>query len=165
MRQQPLPDGRTTNTWAIWVMALLPLLGVLVVLAEDPGAEFRRIIARSVQQIHDARSGVVTVQAPFDGYTALSLGSSIVLIAIQVGLAIADQRALERRGVVRPFSWGWVFLNPTYIIGRHVVARRRVRGSLAPLWVWIATEVVGLVVSATVVTLAVSSALQSVTFP
>ena len=58
-----------------------------------------------------------------------------------------------------------MFLNPTYIIGRHVVVRRRVRGSLAPLWVWIATEVLALAVSATVLTLAVNSALSSVTIP
>ena len=164
-QQQPLPEGRTTNTWAIWVMVLLPLLSVVVTLAEDPGAEFRRIIARTVQQVHDARSGVVTIRAPFDSYTVLSLGVSVVLVAIQVGLAVADQRTLRRRGGIRPVSWGWAFLNPTYMIGRHVVVRRRVRGSLAPLWVWIATEAVALVVSATILTLAVSSALGSVSLP
>jgi hypothetical protein len=161
-QQKPLHDGATTNTWAIWVMVLLPLLSVVITLLEDPGAEFRRLIARSVQQIHDARSGVVTVPAPIDGYTALSLGASIVLIAIQVGLAVADQRALRRLGVIRPFSWGWVFLNPTYIIGRHVVAHRRVGGSLTPLWVWIGVEIVSLAVTTTVISLAVNSALRSV---
>ncbi len=145
-------------------MAVLPLLSIVVMLAEDPGAEFRRIVARSVQQFQDARTGVVVVQAPFDGYTLLSLGVSLVLIAVQVALAIADQRALRERGVIRPFPWGWVFLNPTYIIGRHVVVRRRVHGSLAPLWVWIVTYVVALVVSITVITVALSSALSTVSF-
>ena len=164
-QQRPLAPGATTNTWAIWVMALLPLLGIVITLAEDPGAEFRRIIARSVQQIHDAQNGVVTTTMPFDGYTLLSLGSSLVLIAVQVGLAIADQRTLRHRGIVRPFAWGWVFLNPTYIIGRHVVVRRRVRGSLAPLWVWIVVEVIALVVTTVVFATAMSAALASVTLP
>lgn len=159
--QRPLADGRTTSTWAIWVMALLPLLGLVVTVAEDPGAEFRRIISRSVQQVQDARNGVVTVAMPFDAFTLLSLGASVVLIAAQVGLAIADERALRQRGVIRPFAWGWVLLNPTYLIGRHVVVRRRVRGSLAPLWVWIGTEVVALVLSTTVLVTAVVSALRS----
>lgn len=57
---------------------------------------------------------------------------------------------------------GWAFLNPTYIIGRHVVVHRRVAGSLTPLWVWIGVEIVSLAVTTTVMSLAVNSALRSV---
>ena len=44
------------------------------------------------------------------------------------------------------------------MIGRSVVVRHRVRGSLLPLWIWIALLVVSLVLSVVVVGIALSSA-------
>jgi hypothetical protein len=161
--QQPLAPGRTTNTWAIWVMALLPLLGIVLTLAQNPDAEFHRLAVTMSRQVAAARNGsVVVTQVPFDGGVLLSYALSLILIAIQVFLAIADQRALRRLGVVRPFPWGWVFLNPTYMIGRHVVVRRRVRGSLAPLWVWIVATVVDLAVVGVIFSIAIGHAVSAI---
>lgn len=160
-QQQPLPAGRTTNTWAIWVTAILPLLGLVTTLVEDPGAQIRRSLARTAQQLQDP-STVPVPTIGIDGATLASSGISLLILAVQVFLAISDQRALRRLGVVRPFSWGWVFLNPTYVIGRHVVVRRRVHGSLAPLWVWIATTALSIVVTSVVLVAAFQSAFATI---
>ena len=94
---------------------------------------------------------IVVTTVPIDSGVLLSYGLSIVLLAAQVLLAVSDQRALRRLGIVRPFPWGWAFLNPVYLIGRHVVVRRRVHGSLAPLWVWIVLQAVSFVVIGAVI--------------
>lgn len=163
--QRPLAPGRTTNTWAIWVTAVLPLLGIVLVLAQNPEAEFHRVAVQAAQQIAAARNGsVVVTQVPFDAGVLLSYGLSLLVVAIQVVLAIVDQRALRRLGIIRPFAWGWVFLNPTYVIGRHVVVRRRVHGSLAPLWTWIVTTGIDLVVVGVIISVALSNAFSGVRF-
>ena len=51
-------------------------------------------------------------------------------------------RELAARGFVRPFPWAWTFLSSlVYVIGRHVVIRRRGGRILAPLVVTIAIQV------------------------
>ncbi|KTR73670.1 hypothetical protein NS234_19740, partial [Microbacterium oxydans] len=51
-------------------------------------------------------------------------------------------RGLAARGFVRPFPWAWTFLSSlVYVIGRHVVIRRRGGRTLAPLVVTIAIQV------------------------
>lgn len=158
--QRPLAPGTSTNTWAIWVMALLPLLGIVTTLAQNPAAQLQQALARSEQQLQAAQNGTVvtTTSIGISGSALLSFGLGIVLLAVQVLLAVRDQRTLAARGVVRPFPWGWAFLNPVYIIGRHVVVRRRVKGSLAPLWVWIVVQVVALAIIASVYVAAFSAA-------
>lgn len=82
-------------------------------------------------------------------YIAL-LAASFVLYGISVVLAWGDDRRLTRVGVVRPFHWAWSFLSsPVYVIGRSVIVRRVAPGrGLWPVWVFIAIEVVGLVLGA-----------------
>ena len=36
----------------------------------------------------------------------------------------------------------WAILDIVYVIGRSVVVRRRVRGSMLPLWAWVAATVI-----------------------
>lgn len=71
-------------------------------------------------------------------------------IALYILFSWLDWRELRKRGIVRPFHWAWAFFGlltfgvAVYMIGRAVVLRARtVKGSWAPLWVWIGVTVVG----------------------
>ncbi|MDJ1114887.1 DUF2510 domain-containing protein [Microbacterium dauci] len=83
--------------------------------------------------------------------------AGLVLLSFVNGLALAasvlfawlDARALQRRGVERPFGWGWAVLVfvatlAVYVTGRTVVVRRRTGRGAAPFWVWLCAMVVGL---------------------
>lgn len=127
VHQPPLPTGTSTSTWAIWAISVLPI----AVLATTPiqiAAEHARIAA--------LRGGNLTGQ--FGPVWMLYQAITVALTAVQVVLAVIDWRTLRRRGIARPFAWGWAFLQPTYVIGRAVVAHRRTGAGLAPLWTWIA---------------------------
>jgi hypothetical protein len=77
----------------------------------------------------------------------LSITLSLGLLVVGVLLAVEDRRILRQRGLIRPMHPAWEILDPVYVIGRAVVVRRRVRGSVKPLWVWIGTWVVAAVIS------------------
>lgn len=114
-----------TNTWPMWAIALLPLLGLL--------------------------TGVVGFGLPVSAHGVGELGLrvtfDVVPFVLGLLLAAADRRVLLRRGVVAPLHWGWAVLIPVSVIGRSVVVRRRVHGSLAPLWVWLVSSLVVLTVN------------------
>ncbi len=114
-----------TNTWQMWAIAALPLLGLPLNLI--PGAETPMLSAHGVL----ASTPVLVV----------NLVISVALIAAEVLLAVSDRRELIRRGVARPMHPAWAILDIVYVIGRTVVVRRRVHGSLLPLWAWIAATV------------------------
>ncbi len=167
--QQPLPAGVTTNTWAFWGVAALPVLGVVQNVVVLATGIFTKAFAGSV--VTRVYAGIGTgdglpvrsfvLSSGYTAFTALSSLLSLVLIAASGVLALRDQRALRGRGVVRPFPWGWGFLNPVYVIGRSVVVRRRVHGSLAPLWMWVVLLAVSFVLSGVVVVSAFAAAFSS----
>jgi hypothetical protein len=83
--------------------------------------------------------------------------AGLVLLSFVNGLALAasvlfawlDARALRRRGVERPFWWGWAVLVfvatlAVYMTGRTVVARRWTGRGAAPFWAWLCAMAVGL---------------------
>lgn len=115
-----------TDTWQMWAIALLPLAGLPLNLI--PGSNTPLITASG----NPAATPVLV----------LNIVLSVALIAVEVVLAVSDRRELLRRGVVRPMHPAWAILDIVYVIGRSVVVRRRVRGSLLPLWTWILTTVV-----------------------
>jgi len=119
--REPFAPSEGTNTWPIWVLALLPLLDLLF--AAIPG-------------LHG-----LTTRSGGRGASGLTVSVNLLLLVPEVLLAAADRRILLHRGVVRPLHWGWSLLDPVYVIGRAVVVRRRVRGSLLPLWLWVAASV------------------------
>lgn len=133
-----IPDSTPVYTPLIWVLAVLPLVGILPNLLYRPEYRFHMV------------GGIRTVD-PLSIFTpaylaVLALG--FALYALQVVLCWLDRRELQRRGVVRPFHWAWSFLaGIVYVIGRSVIVHRvaRPRG-LVPIWVIIATTVVNLVV-------------------
>jgi hypothetical protein len=75
-----------------------------------------------------------------------------VIEAFCIVFAVLDWRELRKHGVPNPFHWAWSFFvlalgwPVVYVIGRTVVAKRRTGSGLAPLWVFIALEVVAFIV-------------------
>ena len=128
--QQPELEGIDTDTQPMWAIAFLPLAGVPIGLIP---ASFNGFATDSTP------AGVV-----LNGLAiVLTLGLAVVALL----LAVADRRVLRGRGILRPMHPAWELLEPVYVIGRAVVVRRRVRGSLNPLWVWIGTSVVASVLN------------------
>ena len=84
-------------------------------------------------------------RSPAVATTALSF----VAYAATVALAFFDTKALEARGVVRPFHWAFSFIpnygSTVYVIGRSIVARRRTGSGMSPMWVFIIMYVVTLI--------------------
>jgi len=136
--QQPLPPETPVFTASIWVIAVLPLLSTLGTLLFPSAA---------MTPISDPASSAQFEQsfAPSDSIQTLV---SLLIYAITITLAFADRRRLLRAGYVRPFHWAWAFLSTgVYVIGRSVIVQRRIGRGLAPIWVWLAVYLVGVMVS------------------
>ena len=136
-----LDPGVPVYTIFIWLIVLLPLLGIPLGFAYTPHLVIERIGPENVKTVNPA-----SIFTP--GYF-VTLGISLVFYGITVVLAFFDRRQLLRRGVVRPFHWAWTFLySPAYVIGRSVIVHRVApKRGLWPVWVYIAVAVVSLVVS------------------
>jgi hypothetical protein len=144
------PAGTNPNTVWVWILAVLPLLGVVGLLVFNPASYFQSVISSTGS---DPTSASVvqaeTAMLTSPGYLILvSLG--FVTYAITVIFAGLDWRQLKVLGVPKPFHWAWTFLPSygqfVYMIGRFVIVKRRTGTGLAPLWVWIATIVVVFIV-------------------
>lgn len=109
-----------TNTWPIWVIAVLPLLNAVVYL------------------LTPAKNSVTLGNSVTVLLTILTIAVTIAVVI----LAVLDRRALAYRGVERPLHWGYALVQPVYVIARSVVVRRRVHGSLLPLGIWVTTTVI-----------------------
>jgi hypothetical protein len=128
--QQPELQGIDTNTGPMWAIACLPLVSALLDSIPSPFGAVPRD---------------VTSTAP--GPSGFSVTVSLVLLVVAVLLAVADRRILRERGIIRPLHPAWELFDPVYVIGRAVVVHRRVRGSLSPLWVWVATSIASYAIS------------------
>jgi len=118
-------QGAAVKNGLLWVIVLLPLLSVIGTVQFDLTTYVRASL-----------SATGPVMSP--GY-ALVQFLGFVVYAATIVLAFLDYRGLSRLGVPRPFHWAWTFLTGgIYIIGRTVIVRRRVGGSLAPIWTWVA---------------------------
>jgi hypothetical protein len=134
----------------IWIQALLPLLGgVIVWFIHIDYAQLSDFLQRTSDYAGTGPAPQLNPFAVFGPGYWVTLAFSPLFYAAQVVLAYFDQRRLERIGVVRPFHWAWTFLNGiVYVIGRSVIVRRVAspRG-LAPVWVLIACYVVAMISS------------------
>jgi hypothetical protein len=128
--EQPELEGIDTNTGPMWAIAYLPLAGVLIGLIPS--------------SVNGFAPDVTVTGAALNG---LTIALSVALAVVAVLLAVFDRRILSGRGIIRPMHPAWEILDPVYVIGRAVVVRRRVRGSLSPLWVWIGTTVFAAVIN------------------
>jgi hypothetical protein len=150
------PEGTSANTVWIWIFALLPVLQ----LAELPflASLFTQVFAVSLS---DPTAASRVEFAPGSGYLALQ-GVGFLLYGVYVVLAALDYRALNRRGVPRPFHWAWTFLSAiVYMIGRTVVVRRRTGSGMAPMWINIAALVVTFVATLIILVPVVAEAVNS----
>jgi hypothetical protein len=123
-----VPASTSPHTWAIWVLAALPVVSLILITATD----FRAALPADP---YDRPS-----MMPGAGYLATQL-LGFLLYGAGVVVAYLDWRDLGRRGFVRPFHWAWTFLGSgVYVIGRSIIVRRRIEGSpnqaLAPIWLW-----------------------------
>jgi hypothetical protein len=135
-----IPDHVPTDTVFVWILALLPLIALPISLLYTPEFRYTTLEPGGVRTVDPS-----SIYTP--AYFLLQL-FSVLLFAGEVVLAFFDHRELRRRGVVRPFSWGWAFLlSPVlYLIGRYVVVRKVAPGRpMWPLWVGIAVAVLGIV--------------------
>jgi len=129
---QPRLDVNPVTPFA-WVLALLPLTGFISLLLS--------------WALGDFSEEVLLNEDPFL-VTPGTIAGYVISFIVWIGgafIALADQRELESRGIVKPFSWAWAFipiLTPlTYLIGRTVVVKRQTGRGLAPLLVWIGITV------------------------
>lgn len=135
------PEGTKWNTVWIWLVALLPLLGLIPVLMIDWSGYMNGIMSRPT----DTTGSLALLTSP--GYLLSILGSWL-LYGLCALFAFLDWRQLKAFGVPRPFHFAWVFLStPVYVIGRSVVVRRRTGHGIAPMWVTIGVMVISTVVS------------------
>ncbi|MDQ0744283.1 hypothetical protein QFZ62_001591 [Clavibacter sp. B3I6] len=130
-----VPASTSPFTWAIWVLAALPVLSIAFAATQDYGSAL------------DLRSAGPRPEAAIA--SALSSLVQLLVYAGTVVLAFLDWRELTRRGIVRPFHWAWAFIpvaGGVYLIGRSIVVRRRIEGApanaLAPIWLWIGLNVI-----------------------
>ncbi|RIJ54967.1 DUF2510 domain-containing protein [Clavibacter phaseoli] len=133
-----VPASTPPFTWAIWVLAALPVISLISILGLD--------LRQTMTPMQYGRGAML----PGLGYVVVQLVSFLVYGA-SVAVAYFDWRDLGRRGIVRPFHWAWTFLGSgVYVIGRSVIVRRRITGNpgrvLAPLWLWIGVTVIFLFV-------------------
>lgn len=139
------PEGTNTNTVWIWLVALLPLLGVAALFTIDITGYLR-----SAMQNPGSPAGMLDLLTS-PGYVPTMVLGWVSSIAIIV-FSYLDWRALKARGVPQPFHWAFSFLllasaGIVYPIGRSVVVKRRAGGSMAPMWVAIAVYAVIIIAS------------------
>ena len=144
-----LPADRPVYSVWIWLIVLLPLLSLGSFFLWHPNFDY--LSDPSILD-HPARLQAEQFASLYTpGYFAI-LGLSFLSYGLTALFAWRDAIWLRAQGVVRPFSWPWVFIPSygglIYVIGRSVIVRRvaRPRG-LAPIWVLIAVVVLGFVVS------------------
>ncbi|WP_394278770.1 DUF2510 domain-containing protein [Microbacterium sp.] len=137
--RQPSPG--TVWVWLSIVFSILPFCSALVIDA----VTVSRVI------------GVLLLPDGFDPGPGGWVVAGLLLLTWVNGLFLAasvlfawlDVRALRRRGIERPFAWGWsllVFVATlgVYVVGRTIVVRRRTGRGTAPLWGWMILLIVGL---------------------
>ena len=156
------PAGTRTDTVWIWLIVAVPVVSVLVSIPyliwifSFMNEYFQTVFSAiprgsstlSPDQEQALAEQIFGLFAQGIGPMLLTEAASLLLNAAIVVFAWLDHRELARRGVPKPFHWGWSFFafagagNLVTIIGRSVVVRRRTGGGLWPLWVTIIVQVV-----------------------
>jgi hypothetical protein len=158
------PEGTRTGTVWIWLVALLPLVGLVTLFTID----FSGYMNSAMQNPGSMASMLSIYTSPGFIITTIVGWASV---AFGIFAAFRDYRALIARKVPSPFHWAFAFLalagwGIVYAIGRGVVVKRRTGQGQAPMWVAIAVFVVLIVagiVWAVVITADMLATMQSYT--
>jgi hypothetical protein len=136
-------DTKPATVW-FWLLAVgAPVLQILQVI---PASIFISQILGS--DVTDPSSVIAAEFSP--AYLVVAL-SGWFIWAVCIVFAALDWRELKARGIPKPFHWAWSFFviavgwPAVYMIGRAVVAKRRTGAGMAPLWVFIALQVVAFI--------------------
>lgn len=132
----------------IWIITLLPLIGLLSLPLSLTDLE---------QQLTMPYSPSSSPTDPFAGMSTAALVAQAVaavlgwaLYAAGIVLAYFDRKWLLARGYAQPFHWAFAFLGgiaPVYAIGRSIVVRRRSGRGIAPMWVAFGILAVSIVIT------------------
>ncbi|MFT7710773.1 DUF2510 domain-containing protein [Clavibacter tessellarius] len=135
-----VPASTSPWTWAIWVLAALPVISIVISLSVD----YRSVMDPSPRGL-SPEAAITSALVNFVQF--LLWGATVVL-------AFLDWRDLTRRGIVKPFHWACAFIpvnGGVYLIGRSIVVRRRIEGApaaaLTPIWVWVGLNAIGAVIA------------------
>lgn len=137
----PVPQGTTANTTWVWLIVLLPVLSTIAAIGYLVQMQQGMFEVLAVVPLDGSSSLDVDkfIAAEFNAflrpwYLVLTL-SGWAVYGLSVWFAALDARELAARGFVRPFPWAWTFLSSlVYVIGRHVVIRRRAEGFWHRSW-------------------------------
>jgi hypothetical protein len=146
----------------IWIIALLPLIGLLTLPLSF--ADFE-------QQLSTPYSTDPTSVDPFGGMSTTALVAQAVAgvigwVVYGAGIVLAsfDRKWLLARGYAQPFHWAFAFLGlvaPVYAIGRSIVVRRQSGRGIAPMWVAFGIVALSFVITIVVIVYVVDLTLRS----
>jgi len=134
-----LPEGTRVDTVWIWVVAVATFVVVIPMFFWDFGGYMRAIM-----ELENGSTAALSGFSNFIVIYLLTILLGLLSYALTVVAAFRDYKHLLALGAVRPFHWAFAFIPYAlvYLIGRHVVLRKMVRTSGAPLWVHIGLWVV-----------------------
>ena len=142
------PEGTSPHTVQIWLIVGLFLLQGIASLVWLASFDWSGYTSSSLDSSLGGSYTNPYAMMFTPGYLA-TMALSFVVYAATVALAFFDTKALEARGVVRPFHWAFSFIpsygSTVYVIGRSIVARRRTGSGMSPMWVFIIVFVVTLI--------------------
>lgn len=142
-----VPAGTSSHTTWIWLVVLLPLLTLVPMIGYLDHLQRSMVdLVASIPTDGSPPNPELIVGAPLDliftPWYLVALVVGWVTSALCIWSAYLDTRVLAERGFVRPFAWWWMFISPlAYVIGRHVVVRRRGGSGPAPLIVTVVIQV------------------------
>lgn len=148
---RPSAPGVDTNTIWIYLAILASTLPVFSIFLLD----YNNFVATMISLDESGRGGdaeAAAVALQWVGGILLITLLSYVLLGVSVLFSWLDYRELKRRGVERPFHWGFAFFAlvisiGVYIIGRTVVLKRETGSGLTALWVWIGSIVLSIIIT------------------
>ncbi|MFD4422831.1 DUF2510 domain-containing protein [Agromyces sp. NPDC058484] len=131
-----VPEGTTVDTPWIWLIVMLPLVGLIPLFFWDLEGYMLRSMTDPLAQV-----GLY-----FDPWYLTTVALGWITYGVMVWFAFLDVKALRALGYARQFHWAWAFLSSlVYVIGRSVVVKKQARRGMAPMWVVIALNVAMLI--------------------
>lgn len=149
------PEGTSPNTVWFWITAATPIIAIAGLIPTGIAfSQYANLDPTNVSDFSQLTSSPAYIASWLLG---------LVELAAYILFPIVDWRALEKRGVPKPFHWAWSLIAVAistpivYVIGRTVVIKRRTGKGLAPLWVFIALQIIAWIVGLVVILIFVTA--------